>query len=361
MSQKPNLDVLILGASYGSLFATKLALAGHNSCMVCLPAEGQLINREGTLIRLPVRGLPDPVELRSSRLPGSVSACSAEAALPNDYDLVVLAMQEPQYAQPAVSGLMKKIAASGKPCMSIMNMPPLPFLARLPGLNVSELESAYTDITPWQEFSPGLVTLASPDPQAFRPPDEPVNVLQVGLPTNFKVARFESDQHTALLERIQHDIEAVRYPVEGKSVELPVKLKLHQSVHVPLAKWLMLITGNYRCVLDESVRPIAEAVHADLKLSADLYRWVGDLCVECGASEEDLVPFEKYAAAAKGLLKPSSAARALDGGARNIERVDKIVQALAQSKGRQHDELDAIVQRVDHWLEKNRAVETSTV
>ena len=38
--------------------------------------------------------------------------------------------------------------------------------------------------------TPKLMTLASPDPQAFRPPEEPMNVLQVALPTNFKVARI---------------------------------------------------------------------------------------------------------------------------------------------------------------------------
>jgi len=47
--------VLILGASYGSLFATKLAAAGHHATLVCLPAECDLINLEGTLIRLPVK------------------------------------------------------------------------------------------------------------------------------------------------------------------------------------------------------------------------------------------------------------------------------------------------------------------
>ena len=33
-------DVLIMGASYGSLLATKLVLAGHNATLVCLPEEG---------------------------------------------------------------------------------------------------------------------------------------------------------------------------------------------------------------------------------------------------------------------------------------------------------------------------------
>ena len=42
--------------------------------------------------------------------------------------------------------------------------------------------------------SPGWLTLCSPDPQAIRPPGEKINVLQVTLPTNFKVARFDADK-----------------------------------------------------------------------------------------------------------------------------------------------------------------------
>ena len=47
------LKILVLGASYGSLLATKLLLAGHNVTLVCLPAEAQLINKEGTRVRMP--------------------------------------------------------------------------------------------------------------------------------------------------------------------------------------------------------------------------------------------------------------------------------------------------------------------
>ena len=54
-------------------------------------------------------------------------------------------------------------------------------------------------------------------------------------------------------------------------------------------------------------------------------------------------------------LVPSSAARALAAGAKNIERVDKLVQTLATSKGQQLDSLDETVALVDGWLEKNRA------
>ena len=213
----------------------------------------------------------------------------------------------------------------------------------------------YADATVWDGFDPKNMTLCSPDPQAFRPPEEPANVLQVSLPTNFKAARFEDDAATAMLRTIQKDIEDIRFDADGDTVELPVKLKVHDSVFVPLAKWSMLLTGNYRCIRPDDMISIREAVHTDLDKSRAVYQWVGELCAAMGAAPEDQVPFEKYAAAAKGLLKPSSAARALAAGAPNIERVDLLVQAIAKSKGMQNDEVDATCRRVNGWLERNRA------
>ena len=347
-------NVLILGASYGSLLGTKLLLGGHAVTLVCLPQEADLINREGTRVRMPVKGEDTLVELDSRELPGRLSADVPTAVDPSDYDLVGLAMQEPQYRSPGVRELLDKVARSGKPCMSIMNMPPLPYLKRVPGIDADGLKSAFTDATVWQSFDPALVTLCSPDPQAFRPPEEPVNVLQVTLPTNFKVARFDSESFTQMLRQMQADIEAVRYDTPEGKIELPVKLKVHDSVFVPLAKWAMLITGNYRCVTKDGPRAIKEAVHTDLEASRSVYNWVRDLCVSLGAAPEDMVPFEKYAAAAQGLARPSSAARALFAGAPNIERVDRLVQLIAKQKGKSNPEVDKIVTLVDGWLEKNR-------
>ncbi len=91
------LNILILGASYGSLLATKLLLAGHNVKLVCLPAEAELINAEGTRVRMPVKGRDVPVEVDSRTLPGKLSADGPSAVDARDYDLVALAMQEPQY------------------------------------------------------------------------------------------------------------------------------------------------------------------------------------------------------------------------------------------------------------------------
>src|SRR6266496_5316853 len=347
-------NILIFGASYGSLLATKLLLAGHTVKLVCVPAEAELINREGTRVRLPVKGREGLVEVDSRKLPGKLSADVPSAIKLGGFDLAVLAMQEPQYRSPGVRELLDAVAKAKLPCMSIMNMPPLPYLKRIPGLPTDALQSCYTDAGVWDNFTPGLLTLCSPDPQAIRPPDEKVNVLQVTLPTNFKVARFESDEHTAILRRLQDDIEAVRFDTGDGKIELPVKLKVHESIFVPLAKWAMLLTGNYRCVTKDGAIDIKDAVHRDIEASRSVYNFVVDLCVKLGAKRDDLVPFEKYAAAAQSLTRPSSAARALNNGVPNIERADKLVQAIAAQKGLRNAVIDATVALVDARLEANR-------
>ncbi len=346
--------VLILGASYGSLLATKLLLAGHTVKLVCLPDEAELINREGTLVRMPVRGRSELVEIDSRTLPGHLSADVPSAIDPGEFDLITLGMQEPQYSSPGVRELVGAVAKAKVPTMSIMNMPPLPYLARLPGVSAVDCRRCYTDPAVWDDFDPALMTLCSPDPQAFRPPEEPTNVLQVRLPTNFKAARFESDEHTAILRDLEASIDASRFPTEDGDIELPVKLRVHDSVMVPLAKWSMLMAGNYRCIRPDGIHPIKEVVHDDPQASREVYDWVVSMVHSLGAAESDMVPFEKYANAADGLGSPSSVARALFSGASNIERVDCLVKCIADQQNMQSDALDEIVDLVDAKLAENR-------
>src|SRR6476661_5553776 len=142
-------DVLILGASYGSLLAVKLMLAGNTVKLVCLPAEAELINREGFRVRMPVKGRQGLVEIDSRRLAGNASASGPDGVDPAQHDLIALAMQGPQYAAPGVRELMRIIAATRVPCMSIMNMPPLPYVARLPRVAVDALRACYADPAVW--------------------------------------------------------------------------------------------------------------------------------------------------------------------------------------------------------------------
>jgi hypothetical protein len=347
--------VLILGASYGSLLGTKLLMAGHRVSLVCTRGTADLINREGTHVRFPIKGWVGSLEISSAGLPGELDAMTPDEADPGEYDLVVLGMQEAHHGAKGVRGLMQRIARSRRPCLAIMNMPPLPYLRRLPGLWVAQLEDCYADPRVWEAFDPALMTLASPDPQAFRPQDEPKNVLQVGLPTNFKVARFDAAEPTAMLKDLESGIEAARFDPGQEELEVPVKLKVHDSIFVPLAKWPMLMTGNYRCIRPSDMVPIREAVHGDIGRSREIYDWVSSLCARIGAEPDDLVPFEKYAKAAEALGKPSSAARALFGGAQHIERVDRLVREIAGQQGLAFEPLREITALVDERLRRNRS------
>jgi hypothetical protein len=340
---------LIFGASYGSLLGTKLLMAGHDVTLICRRRTADLINADGTKVRIKLKGEDSHREIHSADLPGKLTASTPQDVSASEYDLVGLAMQEPQYAHHTIRTALIRIAEERIPCLSIMNMPPLTFLKRIPGLDTGKLGASYTDPSVWDRFDPDFMTLCSPDPQAFRPPEEAANVLHVGLPTNFKAAKFNDAKANKILTQLETDIDAVR--LDGNDV--PVKLRVYDSVFVPLAKWSMLLTGNYRCITKADPRSIRDAVHGDLAKSRSIYEFVDVLAQRLGADPADAVPFEKYAKAAESLLKPSSAARAVAAGAPFIERVDVLVQLIAQELGMSNSEIDETVAIVDEKLEAN--------
>ena len=224
-------NILILGASYGSLLATKLLMAGHNVTLVCRKQTAELINRDGTEVRIKLRDEAAHRPIFSHDLPGILDAVEPADVDPSRYDLVGLAMQEPQYTDQEIQILMIKIAEAKLPCLSIMNMPPLPYLKRIPALAKMELEEAYTNAAVWERFEPGLMSLCSPDPQAFRPPEEAANVLHVGLPTNFKAASFADEKHNLLLRELEADIDAERTILQPLQIFQRTARRKHSQSH----------------------------------------------------------------------------------------------------------------------------------
>ena len=83
------MNILILGASYGSLLSTKLMMAGHNVSLVCLPDEAELINESGTEVRLKLRNESEHRPIRSKDLAGNLDAVTPEQAEVSRYDLVL--------------------------------------------------------------------------------------------------------------------------------------------------------------------------------------------------------------------------------------------------------------------------------
>ena len=201
-------------------------------------------------MRMPVKGRDGLVELDSRTLPGKLTAGGPADADPADFDLVVLAMQEPQYRSPGVRELLDAVAKARVPCMSIMNMPPLPYLMRIPAIAARRAAGRATPMpSVWDGFDPKLMTLCSPDAQAFRPPEEKVNVLQVRLADQLQggALRFGRAHGACCGGSQRTSSRPPRAPATARST-CPVKLRVHDSVFVPLAKWAMLLAGNYRCV-----------------------------------------------------------------------------------------------------------------
>ncbi len=342
--------IVVLGASYGSLFGTKLLMAVHDVTLVCRRTTAELINTSGTEVCLPLKDEKAPLRIRSTELSGRLDAKSPEMVDPSNYDLVVLAMQEPQYLHHAVRALLKRIGDARVPCLSLMNMPPLPYLKRIPGIDPVAAEAAYSDPRVWDSLDPSLTTLCSPDPQARRPSEEPANVLAVNLPTNFKAATFASNIHNKILRQLARDIDAVR--LNGKDV--PVKLRVHDSLFVPFSKWPMLLTGNCRCVTAGDPISIREAVQSDLVLSSEIYSAVQSIVLRLGGCADDLVGFDKYVSATDKLMAPSSVARAIASGAAAVERVDKLVQLIGREYGITHPAIDRTVALIDAALARTK-------
>lgn len=340
--------ILVLGSSYGLLPGVRLALAGHYVTFVGRPEEVAAMASEPLRLLLPDRRGGTGFDLAAPA--ERIALTAPEQANPSAVDLVLLAMQEPHYADPAISALLSLIGTSGTPCLSIMNLPPPPFLIRL-GIDPDRLGGVFAGMQAWRQLDPERVTLACPDAQALRlDPDLP-GVLTTTLPSNFKAAPFARPGDQSLLEDLSRDW--ARFKVDGQRP--PVQLLAQQSLYAPLAKWPMLIAGNCRCLTENGPRSIGEAVHADLAASEVLYEAVMALALALGARQTDLVPFAAYAKAAHGLTRPSSLARALANGAVQVERIDLLVLRLLEQTGLDPAPLLPIVSTIEARLAANAA------
>ena len=106
-------NILLMGASYGSLLASKLLFGGHSIHLVCLPAEADLINAEGFKVKLPVRGRKDPVLLESRKLPGKVTAGPATGVDPRRTTSSACACRSRSTARPACASCSMRSASRG--------------------------------------------------------------------------------------------------------------------------------------------------------------------------------------------------------------------------------------------------------
>jgi hypothetical protein len=331
----------------------RMAAAGHSITFACREAEAALINDHRLFLRVPTKEQAATVDIGPAHCRVPPNARIPDEVDPQAYDLACLAMQEPQYSASGVRDLVGRIAAARIPCLSIMNMPLPPWLDRIAPLDEQAKQAIFTEAGLWQGLDPSLLTMASADPQAMRVDANDMLLTVVTLPSNFKVAPFAHASHQAMLERLAKDIDDSRFELGGASCRAAVRLRPHASGFVPLAKWPMLLTGNFRCLTDDASVSIREAVCSNEADSRALYDWVVQVCRALGAEETTMVPFEAYRSAAEALTLPSSLARGLDAGATAVERVDILIQTLAARQGLRYPLLDEIVTDVTVRLERN--------
>jgi hypothetical protein len=183
------------------------------------------------------------------------------------------------------------------------------------------------------------------------------------LASNLKIAPFPHQQHQDRLKQLAIDVNDLRMTDADGTWCPGIKLVPHESPYVPLAKWPMLITGNFRCIEPAAAKTIRSAVWDDLERSRSIYEWVTELCRKLVVSTDQycdlskvLVPFGRYANAAQQLVYPSSIARGLLNNATEVERVDRLIQALARSLNTDDESLNSIVSLVDETLMANRSL-----
>jgi hypothetical protein len=166
--------------------------------LVCLPQEAELINAKGAIVRMPVKGREGLVEV-NSRAPRQALRRRHRRTWTRRHSTSSRSRcRSRSTARRACASCSTR--GANRRAVHVDHEHAAAALPRAhSGIDPAKCESSYTDPSVWKSFDAKLMTLCSPDPQAFRPPDDEANVLQVRLPTNFKAARFDSDAHTALL------------------------------------------------------------------------------------------------------------------------------------------------------------------
>ena len=350
------LHILVLGAAYGLLPALRIAMAGHYVTIMCRAEERHALAEHGATITFMRR---DGREGHVYHMPAEEKQADRLYQLglvgpdcdPFLYDMIFIALSEPQTAVSEISSLFSKIAIAQRPVVALLNLLPFCFLRRFAKISSHIMEPAYHAMATWDKLDPDAVTAASPDAQAVRTDFHRFDRLTVTLASNFKIAPFTQNHHQKMLLRIVQDINALK---STSGVINPVRMIAHQSVHIPLVKWPMLLTGNCRSfTLESRAVAISDAVHKDIDESRRLYDEVCAIILALGVSPKDVVPFSAYASAARSLTRPSSLARTLEQGAVAIERIDLMIRQAALSMGMVTTGIDTIVQEVEKKLRSN--------
>ena len=331
--------VLILGGNYGLLFAAYLNLRKIEFDIFVYEDEAFAINQFGFSV--------------SSRDQRSFEARSPESwrAITNNvdiysYSLVVFAMPEVAFSSSNVNALLRELLKSNTPILNLMNIPLPNFVVDRLGVKISKAEmgNSYESFSVLSLFtSPSLVN-CSPEPQIYK--SGKPNVINLRLGGTFRCSNLHGIVTPSLREKLLAKID--------KNISLGISLIEYEDPWVSVSKWPMLITGNYRCLRQGKLIPIASAVTDDPNKSKDIYNEISSNMAILGAPRNALIPFHMYLKACSNLDAPSSVGRAIYSGSTSVERVDRLLFNIFSSQKLPVHLLSEVVDTVDRALDEVR-------
>ena len=339
MEQIIKKKILVIGANYGLLLAGMLIERGFAVNVFGTDKEVEILNKEG----FSFESNNETWKFKPSNFLNFISNFKKD-----NYDLVILAVQEPTLVNAKISNIITFISEKSIPILSIMNIPFLNFLSDIMGVKkIVNPEKIYSSLTCSNQLNSELLINSNPEPQIFS--KIKFNDLSIRLGGVFRCSSFDIlDEETtsALTKAIENG--------------LPAKIKTYKSPWVSLSKLPMLIVGNYRCLSNFKLQSIYMSVHQDVDLSEKIYNHVVEIMKNLGAGREAIIPFKSYLRASINLDAPSSVCRAIANGNYYVERVDKLVQTMGHSIGLYSSDIDKIVQNIDNSIKKFSTINNKT-
>ena len=321
--------VLVIGANYGLLLAGMLKERDFDVEVFGTKKEVETLNQEGFSFNM---------NDSYWRFAPSNKLKFINSFNEDNYDLVILAVQEPTLSNLKIVEILSFISKNSIPILSIMNIPLLNFLKDIVGIqNIVNSETIYSSLKYSNLLNSKLIINSNPEPQIFS--KDKFNSLNISLGGVFRCSSLNILNKDIILDLT-------------KSIEngLPAKIKSYKSSWVSLSKLPMLMTGNYRCLNNFKLKSIYESVHLNTNLSEKIYNQIIEIMKKLGAGREAIIPFKLYLRASVKLDAPSSVCRTIINGKQNVERVDKLVQNIAKSISYNSPEIDEIVHNIDESI-----------
>jgi len=305
--------IIFFGASYSLIFATKYAQSDIKVDIVCSKSEKEKINK----LKIEY-SLNDKVSLRTIEIKNlkKINFITEANELSKSYLIAYLGMPAHAYDEYNVKEILKILIEKKIPMISLMNLPPYRYLEKINFFKDKKIKETYNKNF-LINIPSEILTHASTEPQIKRKN----NIVSLKHTGTLRLSKFNSKKNNLALNK------AVALFNSNIESSIPLKIKVYDSLFVPLNKLPMLMTGNYRCFDGKKYYSIKKVLNENIILSKKIYDLVVNCLVLAGAEKKNFFSFYTYLKSSKTLNQISSIAMNIRR-KKNIERADILVQQI---------------------------------